>query len=52
MIEEATVERVHPPPAPIQFRLLCRIDAPWPADFDPCGGELFAPRVAAPSLRG
>lgn len=50
-VARVTVERVNPPPAPIQFRLLCRIDAPWPMDFDPCASELFAPRTA-PALRG
>lgn len=44
-----TVERVNLPPAPIQFRLLCRIEAPWPDGFSPCSGELFAPRAATPA---
>lgn len=46
-----TVERVNRPPAPIQFRLLCRIDAPWPVGFAPCSGPMFAPRIPTPAAR-
>ncbi len=35
-----TVERVNPD-APMQFRLLCRLSAPWPANFAPCSMEEF-----------
>jgi len=30
-----TVERVNPPPTPIQFRLLCSLTASWEKDFHP-----------------
>lgn len=36
----ARVERVNPR-APIQFRLLCQISAPWPKGFNPCSMEQF-----------
>jgi hypothetical protein len=29
--------------APIQYRLLCRLSAPWPAGFQPCAAEAFQP---------
>jgi hypothetical protein len=29
--------------APIQMRLLCKIKAPWPADFHPCMGDVYKP---------
>ena len=29
--------------APIQLRLLCKISADWPDDFQPCSGELYQP---------
>lgn len=32
--------------APIQLRLLCKLTSPWPAGFQPCGGELFQPIAA------
>ncbi len=40
------VERVNPD-APLQQRLLCRVDACWPAGFQPCSGEEFQPIVGA-----
>jgi hypothetical protein len=36
------VERVNKD-APLQQRLLCRMNACWPADFRPCDGEEFRP---------
>jgi len=36
------VERVNLS-APLQQRLLCRLDACWPADFQPCSGPEFEP---------
>jgi hypothetical protein len=27
--------------SPMQQRLLCRLDACWPEDFHPCGGDEF-----------
>jgi hypothetical protein len=35
-----SVEQVNPD-APMQFRLLCRLSAPWPANFGPCSMEQF-----------
>jgi len=34
------VVRVNPD-APIQFRLLCKLSAPWPDGFSPCSEELY-----------
>lgn len=31
--------------APLQFRVLCRIQAPWPVGFRPCSGVEFEPIV-------
>jgi len=39
---EVTVQRVNPG-APLQMRLLCRMNAGWPPDFEPCSGEEFQP---------
>ncbi len=36
------VTRVNPD-APLQQRLLCHVDAPWPKSFSPCAGEEFQP---------
>jgi hypothetical protein len=40
------VERVNPD-APLQFRLLCCITAPWPEGFRPCSDELYEPLAEA-----
>ena len=37
---KVTVERVNPD-APMQFRLLCQLTAPWPEKFKPCSMEQF-----------
>jgi hypothetical protein len=37
------VERVNPPPAPTQFRLLCNLTLHWPADFAPFSGPAHQP---------
>jgi hypothetical protein len=29
--------------APVQYRLLCRLSAPWPAHFQPCADDEFQP---------
>jgi len=29
--------------APIQYRVLCKLSAPWPADFSPCQDDSFLP---------
>ncbi len=31
--------------APLQFRVLCKITSPWPADFQPCNKDSFKPLV-------
>jgi len=37
---EVFVARVNPPPAPLQQRMLCRLEACWPQEFRPfCGNE-------------
>lgn len=36
-----TVERVNPPPTPIQFRLLCSLTAQWSDDFHPFSDPIF-----------
>jgi hypothetical protein len=36
--------------APLNFRLLCKIEAPWPVDFRPCGQEDFEPYENALNL--
>ena len=38
---KVTVEQVNPE-APIQYRLLCRLVAPWPANLSPCTEKEFA----------
>ncbi len=48
---EVTVERVNPD-APLQHRLLCRMEACWPEGFRPCSGDEFQPLVSAPSTMG
>ncbi len=35
-------ERLNPK-APLQHRVLCRIQACWPDDFEPCSGDAFLP---------
>ncbi len=37
-----TVEQVNPD-APMQLRLLCKLHAPWPANFSACAMEQFQP---------
>jgi hypothetical protein len=41
------VERVNPPPAPQGHRLLCRLQARWPAGYQPFKDELFQPLVTS-----
>ena len=36
--------------APMQMRVLCRLNACWPERFRPCAGEEFQPIVAAGSM--
>jgi hypothetical protein len=40
------VDRVNPPPAPQKHRLLCRLQAAWPADHEPFTDERFQPLVS------
>lgn len=40
---EIRVSRVNPPPAPLQHRLLCRLDACWPDDFQPFFESRYEP---------
>lgn len=42
---ECTVERVNSD-APLQHRVLCRLNAVWPEHFSPCGGDEYQPIVA------
>lgn len=42
-----TVERVNRAPAPVQFRLLCKAVAKWPAGFQPFNEPDFQPLVPA-----
>jgi len=42
---KVSVKKVNPQ-APLQYRLLCRITAPWPEDFQPCGSKVFQPLVS------
>lgn len=37
--------------APIQYRLLCRLSAPWPEDFQPCAADEFQPIGVVPDAR-
>ncbi len=41
---KVTVERVNKD-APLQYRLLCRLESPWPANFTPCVKDQFQPLV-------
>ena len=40
------VERVNPPPAPFQFRILCKLRMKWPAGFMPFSGPEYQPLLA------
>jgi len=48
--ESATVrvERVNPAPAPVQFRVLCRLEMKWPRNFVPFDRPEFQPIVGLP----
>jgi hypothetical protein len=37
------VEQVNPPSIPIQYRLLCRLEAPWVEGFEPFAGDDYEP---------
>lgn len=38
-----TVERVNPPPHPVHHRVLVRLEAQWPAGFEPFDDPMFRP---------
>jgi len=38
-----TIEKLNPPPAPIQQRVLCRLEAPCLEGFKPCTSEEYEP---------
>lgn len=40
---EVRVRRLNPPPAPLQFRILCDLGADWPAGFSPLRVDEFEP---------
>ena len=40
------VQRLNPPPAPLQFRILCAFDSRWPVGFAPCSEPDFQPLPA------
>lgn len=42
---QARVELVNRPPVPVQFRILCSLNAPWPPGFRPLQDEEFQPIV-------
>jgi hypothetical protein len=46
------VLQVNLPPAPIQQRLLVRLDAPWTARTEPLSSEAYQPLADAPRLAG
>lgn len=37
---KVTVDRINTD-APIQYRVLCRLSSPWPANFSPCAPKEF-----------
>lgn len=43
-----SVERVNPPPTPLQFRLLCNLTATWSDDFEPFSGPIYQPIEPVP----
>jgi hypothetical protein len=40
---QIVVERVNPSPAPVQFRVLCRAQTPWPEGFEPFSEPEYEP---------
>jgi len=44
-LPSVTVEKVNQPPAPVQFRLLCRMTMKWPHDFQPFSDYAYQPLV-------
>jgi hypothetical protein len=46
-----TVERINPAPAPIQFRVLCRVRMRWEPGFEPFSGPEYQPLVKREELQ-
>jgi hypothetical protein len=46
-----TVERVNPPPAPVQLRVLCKSVMHWPEGFRPFSTDEYQPLVPASAAR-
>jgi len=46
-----TVEKLNPPPAPIQQRILCKLQAVPEEDFQPCSSDIYTPYVTSTSPR-
>lgn len=40
------IEKLNPPPAPIQQRILCRMEANTKEDFQPCSSNIYMPFVS------
>ncbi|MGA2596998.1 MAG: HIRAN domain-containing protein [Bryobacteraceae bacterium] len=45
-LAKISVERVNPPPAPVQFRVVCKAVIRWPEGFVPFSSEEYEPLVA------
>jgi len=43
---EVTAEHVNPPEVPAYMRLICRLSAPWPENYEPLSGPEFQPIVS------
>jgi len=48
---EVTVEKLNPPPSPIQQRILCKLQAVPEEDFQPCSSDTYTPYVTHTSPR-
>jgi HIRAN domain len=40
---KTTIERINPPPTPVQFRFLCSLTAKWNSDFQPFSAPIYTP---------
>lgn len=47
---QVRVERVNPPPTPLQFRVLCCLTAEWPQGFVPFAGDAYGPLEASMAI--
>jgi hypothetical protein len=50
-LPSVTIEKVNKPPAPIQFRLLCRMTITWAQDFHPFSDYAYQPLVNGNQFR-